>query len=36
MAEEELEIVQTWLHDQDLLDDLNGKDLPLNWTLCRF
>ena len=25
-----------WLHDQDLLDDHNGKELPLEWALCRF
>ena len=25
-----------WLHDQDLLKDHNGKELPLEWALCRF
>ena len=36
MAEEELEMVWAWLHDQNLLDDPNGKELPLEWALCRF
>ena len=34
--EEELETAWAWLHDQDLLDDLNGKELPLEWAHCRF
>ena len=36
MVEEELEMVQIWLHYQDLLDKPNGKELPLEWALCRF
>ena len=27
-AEEELEMVRAWLHDQDLMMDYNGKELP--------
>ena len=34
--EEELEMAQVWLHDEDLLDDHNKKELPLEWTLHRF
>ena len=29
MAEKELEVVGTWFYNQDLLDDLNSKELPL-------
>ena len=36
LTEEELEMVWAWLHDQKLLDDYNGKDLPLKWALYRF
>ena len=36
MVEEELEMVWTWLYDQDLLDNPNGKELPLEWVLYRF
>ena len=35
-AEEELEIVLAWLHDQDLLDDPDSKGLPLERVICRF
>ena len=28
-------MVQIWLHDQDLLDNPNGKELPPDWALCR-
>ena len=35
-AEEELEMAQAWLHDRDLLDDQNGKELPPVWALHRF
>ena len=34
--EEELKTVQVWLHDQDLLDDHNGKELPPKQALFRF
>ena len=33
--EEEIEMAQSWLHDQDLLDNPNGKELPPDWALCR-
>ena len=36
MAKEELEMAQVWLYDWDLLDDSNGKGLPLEWELCGF
>ena len=29
LAEEELQMVQAWLCNRDLLDDHNGKELPL-------
>ena len=35
-AEEELEMVRAWLHDQDLMMDYNGKELLLEWALCRY
>ena len=35
-AEEELEMMWAWLHDQDLLEDHNSKNLPLEWAVCRF
>ena len=28
MVKEELEMARAWLHDQDLLDNPNGKELP--------
>ena len=34
--EEKLEMVQIWLHDQDLLDNPNGKELSLEQALCKF
>ena len=33
MAEEELAMAWAWLHDWDLLDDPNGKELSLDWAL---
>ena len=36
MVEEELEIAWAWLHEQDFLDDLNGKELPPDWEFHRF
>ena len=36
LVEEELEMVWAWLLNQDLLEDHNNKELPLEWALCRF
>ena len=36
MEEQELETMRTWLHNWDLLDDPNGKELPLEFALSRF
>ena len=36
LAEEELEMAWGWLHDQNLMMDYNGKELPLEWALCRY
>ena len=36
LVEEELETTRAWLHDQGLLMDYNGKELPLEWALCRY
>ena len=36
MVEEELEMMQTWHHDCELLDNPNSKELTLDWTLFRF
>ena len=35
MAEEELEMVWTWLCDRGLLDDPYGKELPPEQAFCR-
>ena len=35
-VEEELETVWAWLHNQDLLMDHNGKELPPERALCRY
>ena len=35
-AEEELETAQAWLCDRDLTMDDSGKELPLEWALCRY
>ena len=34
-AEKEQETALAWLHDRDLLNDHNGKKLPLEWALHR-
>ena len=36
MADEELEMVQTWLCDCNLLDNPNGKELPPDQVFHRF
>ena len=36
LTEEEPETAQAWLCDRDLLKDHNGKELPVEWALCRF
>ena len=36
MVEKELEMVGTWLHNQDLLDNPHGKELSPEWALLRF
>ena len=36
MVEEELETVQAWIHDQDLLDNSNSKELSPEQALYRF
>ena len=36
LAEEELEMAWAWLCDRGLLMDYNGKELPLEWALCRY
>ena len=35
-TEEKLEMAWAWLHDQDLMMDHNGKELPPEWALCRY
>ena len=36
-AKEELKMAKAWLCNQFfLLDDHNGKEIPLEWALCRF
>ena len=36
MVEDEVEMAWKVLHNRDLLDNLNGKELPPVWLLCRF
>ena len=36
LAEEEVEMARAWLCEQDLTIDYNGKELPLEWALCRY
>ena len=36
LEDEEVETAWAWLHNQDLLDDYNGKELPPKWALYRF
>ena len=36
MVEEELEIAWAWLHNRDLLEDPDSKELPPEQALCRF